>query len=183
MKLPLHERERVVIKSREHSRVLRQPITAFLVLTALCTFALGYLSREDLSDWLANNAELWMIVTLVLWVALVFIWVVLPFIRWSRSLIVLTTQRIMFRSTYSQGRLESVGLFSVRDLVAYAKKNNNSMTLAGTLDIVMNQGYVRLSHVPAVGYFRSLAVETMTNLRNNQGAAHTETTNSEGMGA
>ncbi|TAP25803.1 hypothetical protein [Arthrobacter sp. S41] len=182
MKLPLHERERVVIKTREHSRVLRQPITAFLILTALCTFALGYLSREDLSDWLANNANVWMIVSVVLWAALVLIWVLLPWIRWTRSLVVLTTERIMFRSTYSQGKLQSVGLFTVRDLVAYAK-SNNAMTRAGTLDIVMNQGYVRISHVPAVGYFRSLAVETMTNLRNNPGAAHTETTNSEGTGA
>lgn len=182
MKLPLHERERVVIKTREHSRVLRQPITAFLILTALCTFALGYLSRDDLSDWLASNANVWMIVSVVLWAVLILIWVVLPWIRWSRSLVVLTTERIMFRSTYSQGQLQSVGLFTVRDLVAYAKKNN-AMTRAGTLDIVMNQGYVRVSHVPAVGYFRSLAMETIANLRNNQSAAHSETTNSEGMGA
>jgi hypothetical protein len=43
MKLPLHERERVIIKTREHSRVLRQPVGAFLFLTALCAFCLGSL--------------------------------------------------------------------------------------------------------------------------------------------
>ncbi|MFJ5107784.1 MULTISPECIES: hypothetical protein [unclassified Glutamicibacter] len=182
MKLPLHERERVIIKTREHSRVLRQPVGAFLVLTALCTFSLGYLSRDDLSDWLAGNANVWMVVSVVLWAALVLIWSVIPWARWLRSQIVLTTERIMFRPTYNDGKLQSVGLFTVRDLVAHSKAKN-TMTRAGTLDIVLNQGYVRLSHVPSVPYFRSLAMEAMANLRSNQNAAHTETTNSEGMGA
>lgn len=182
MKLPLHERERVIIKSREHSRVLRQPIGAFLILTALCTFSIGYLSRDDLSDWLANNADVWMIVTLVLWAVLVIIWSIVPWVRWMRSLIVLTNERIMFRSTYSQGQLQSVGLFTVRDLVAYAKQNN-VLTRAGTLDIVMNQGFVRIAHVPSVPYFRSLAIEAMTNLRSNHSVAHTETNSSEEMGS
>ncbi|WP_073706668.1 hypothetical protein [Glutamicibacter sp. 0426] len=182
MKLPLHERERVIIKTREHSRVLRQPMGAFLVLTALCTFSLGYLSRDDLSDWLASNANVWMIVAVVLWAALVLIWSVIPWARWLRSRIVLTTERIMFRPTYNDGKLQSVGLFTVRDLVAHSKAKN-AMTRAGTLDIVLNQGYVRLSHVPSVQYFRSLAMEAMANLRSSQSMAHTETTNSEGMGA
>ncbi|WP_347039425.1 hypothetical protein AAHB37_04705 [Glutamicibacter halophytocola] len=182
MKLPLHERERVIIKTREHSRVLRQPISAFLILTALCTFAIGYLSRDDLSDWLADNADVWMIVAVVLWAALVLIWSIVPWIRWTRGLIVLTSERIMYRSAYSQGQLQSVGLFTVRDLVAYAKQHN-AMTRAGTLDIVLNQGYVRIAHVPSVPYFRSLAMEAMANLRGSRDAAHTDTTNSEGMGA
>lgn len=182
MKLPLHERERVIIKTREHSRVLRQPIAAFLILTALCAFSLGYLSRDDLSAWLGDHADVWMAVAVVAWAALVFIWTIIPWLRWMRSRIVLTTERIMFRPAYDGGTLQSVGLFTVRDVVAYAKQKN-AMTRAGTLDVVLNQGYVRLAHVPSVSYFRSLAMEAMANLRSNQGAARTETTNSEGMGA
>ena len=180
MKVPLHERERVIIKTREHSKVLRQPIVVFLLLTVVCTFLLGYLSRTDLSPWLAENAGLWVVVTLVLWAALTLIWCVTPWVRWLRSRIVLTTERILFRSSFTSGKLQSVGLYTVRDLIAHTKKQN-AMTRAGTLDIVLGHGYVRIAHVPSVPYFRSLAIDAITNLRNNQSPVQTEASKSEGM--
>ncbi|GAA1409382.1 hypothetical protein AUR04nite_22210 [Glutamicibacter uratoxydans] len=181
MKVPLHEKERVIISTREHSRVLFQPLTAFLLLTVLCTFVLGYLSRNDLSSWLSQNAGLWQVVTLVLYGVLVLIWCVAPWVRWLRSRIVLTTERIFFRSSLNPGKLQSVGLFTIRDLIAYTKKQN-SMTRAGTLDIVLSHGYVRLAHIPSVPYFRTLAIESMANLRNARIPAQAEASNSEGMG-
>lgn len=181
MKVPLHERERVIIKTREHSRVLRQPIFAFLFLTVLCTFLLGYLSRADLSFWLADNAQLWMVVSVLLWFVLSLIWCVVPWVRWLRSRIILTTERIMFRSSFAPAKLQSVGLFTVHDLIAYTKKQN-VMTRAGTLDVILSRGYVRITHVPSVPYFRQLAIESMTNLRTNQASATPDASNSEGLG-
>ncbi|WP_313813327.1 hypothetical protein [Glutamicibacter sp.] len=181
MKVPLHEKERVIVSTREHSRVLFQPFIALLLLTVMCSFVLGYLSRNDLSSWLSENAELWQLVSVILYAVLVAIWCVTPWVRWMRSRIVLTTERILFRSSLNPGKLQSVGLFSIRDLIAYTKKQN-SMTRAGTLDIVLSHGYVRLSHIPSVPYFRTLAIEAMTNLRNARIPAQAEASNSEGMG-
>jgi len=181
MKVPLQDRERVIISTREHSRVLFQPFITFLLLTVFCTFVLGYLSRQDLSAWLSDNASLWQVVTLVLYAVLVLIWCVAPWVRWMRSRIVLTDERILFRTSNNPGKLQSVGLYTVRDLIAYTKKQN-AMTRAGSLDIILNEGYVRLLHIPSVPYFRSLAIEKMTNLRNNRIPAKVEAFKIEGMG-
>lgn len=182
MKVPLHDRERVVIKTREHSRVLRQPFAVFLFLTAGCAFLLGYLSREDLSDWLTNESELWMILSAVLWFILVLIWCVTPWVRWLRTCIVLTTERILFRTSYGRSDLESIGLYSVRDLIAHTKQQAVS-TKPGTLDVVLSHGHVRIMHVPAVSYFRALAIETMNNVHQHQRTnAAVDTSNSEGIG-
>lgn len=182
MRVPLHERERVIIKTREHSRVLRQPFAAFLVLTALCTFLCGYLSRDDLSLWLSTDSMLWIVMTLALWFILVLIWCVTPWVRWLRSSIVLTTERILYRSSFGRGKLEPVGLFSVRDLVVHTKRQK-TMTKPGTLDIMLNHGYVRITNVPSVSYFRTLAIEAMTKLQSNQASEYpVDTVNSEGIG-
>ncbi|WP_404289739.1 hypothetical protein [Glutamicibacter arilaitensis] len=182
MKVPLHERERVVIKTREHSRVLRQPFVVFLFLTAGCAFLLGYLSRTDLSDWLASESELWMVLTLVLWFILVLIWCVTPWVRWLRTCIILTTERILFRTSFGRADLESIGLYSVRDLIAHTKQQA-AITKPGALDVVLSHGHVRIMHVPAVSYFRTLAIEMMNNLHHHQTSnTQVDASNSEGIG-
>lgn len=170
MKLPLHENERVVIKTREHSRVLLQPFAAFLVFTAACAFALGYLTRERLPGWLAPNTEVLSWLCLLLWLLLVLIWCAAPLVRWARGLIVLTTERILFRTPSSRGRLQSVGLYGVRDLVAHTRTKAPGHR-PGTLDVLLHQGYVRISNIPAVGYFRDLAIQMMTQLGGNRQVA------------
>lgn len=163
MKLPLHENERVVVKTRAHARVLRQPFIILLLLTGACAFALGYLSREELPGWLESNTGVLSWLCVLLWFLLLVIWCIAPLLRWARGWIVLTTERILFRSAFSTGTLQSIGLFSVRDLVAHTRRQAGG-TLPGTLDVLLHNGYVRIAHVPAVTYFRELAIEAMQDL-------------------
>ena len=182
MRVPLQERERVVVSTREHPQVLVAPIVAFLLLTSLCSFMLGYLSRDDLSDWLSDNAGIWQAVALLLWFVLSVIWSIAPWFRWLRSRIVLTTQRILFRSSYHGGPLQAVALASVRELAARSK-GNGAMTRSGSLDLLLREGQLRIRHVPAVAYFRTLALETMGNLHSKQVPVDYNTRNSEGIGS
>lgn len=163
MKLPLHENERVVVKTRAHPRVLRQPFVMLLLLTAAGAFALGYLSREDLPDWLAPNTGVLSWLSLLLWFLLVMIWCAAPLVRWARGWIVLTTQRLIYRSVRQPGSLQSVGLYSVRDLVAHVPRKPASGR-PGTLDVLLHNGYVRITNVPAVSSFRELAIAVMQDL-------------------
>ncbi|MCW4465164.1 hypothetical protein OK351_06565 [Glutamicibacter sp. MNS18] len=160
MKLPLHENERVVIKTRAHARVLRQPLIMLLLLTGGCAFALGFLSRETLPDWLESNTGVLSWMCLLLWFLLLMIWCAAPLWRWARGWIVLTTERILFRSAVAHGDLQAIGLYSVRDLVAHTRKKG-APQLPGTLDVLLHNGFVRISHVPAVAYFRELAIDVM----------------------
>lgn len=182
MKLQLHENERVVIRTRAHARVLLQPLFLLLLLTALCAFGLGYFSRESLPEWLASNSGVLSWLCLLLWIMLVLIWCVTPLLRWARGWIVLTTERIMYRPAQTSGTMQSIGLYSVRDLVAHSRRKN-SQTLSGNLDVLLNRGYVRISHVPAVAYFRELTIGVMHDaaarrpLLNNDGPATGEGNN------
>ncbi|MDR4533554.1 hypothetical protein [Glutamicibacter sp. PS] len=182
MKLPLQEKERVVVKTREHARVLRQPFVALLLLSAICAFLVGYFTRDDLSEWLRANTSVILVLIAILWVVLVLIWCVAPLLRWSRSRIVLTNQRIFYRSSTNAGRMQSLGLYSVRDVVAHVK-HGQAERRPGTLDIVLQHGYVRLTNVPAVGYFRELTMEHMMRLRQEIRGGRRDELNSEGLGA
>lgn len=171
MKLPLHQNERVIIKTRVHSRVLRQPFITLLILTGSFAFILGYLSRQQLPGWIAPNAGVLSWLFVLLWFLLVGIWCVAPWIGWLRSRIVLTTERILFRIPRSGGQLQSVGLYTVRDLLAHTRKKKNPAQRPGTLDVVLNHGYVRIPHVPAVTSFRRLAIEALQNMGGNNQVA------------
>lgn len=171
MKLPLHETERVVIKTRAHARVLLQPLIMLLLLTGGCAFALGFLSRETLPGWLDTNTGVLSWMCLLLWLLLLMIWCVAPLWRWGRGWIALTTERIIFRSAVARGDLQSVGLFSVRDLVVHTRRKG-SPQLPGTLDVLLHNGYVRISHVPAVAHFRELAIDVMRDAVANRPLGH-----------
>lgn len=160
MKLQLRENERVVIRTRAHARVLLQPLILLLLLTGVCAFALGYLSRQGLPQWLESNSGVLSWLCLLLWFLLIMIWCVTPLGRWARGWIVLTTERIMYRSALTAGQIQSIGLYSVRDLVAHTRRKTVP-GIPGTLDVLLSSGYVRIAHVPAVTYFRELAIGVM----------------------
>lgn len=163
MKLILEKRERVLVKTRAHRRVLRGPLLGFLFLVAATSYLTGLLLREDLAPWLIEGRPLFLALLAVVSGVLLFIWCLRPWIRWANRYIYLTTERIVTKRGRRAAGQHSIGLYAIHDIVAVVRHNAPQLA-PGTLRIVLGEERVDITHVPAVARMRGHCVGAITAL-------------------
>jgi uncharacterized membrane protein YdbT with pleckstrin-like domain len=118
--------ERVIAKLRRHGGALVWPALAFIVLTSAVGFALGYLP------------ETWM--QLALWIAylaLVIALVILPWMNWLASTVVITTHRIIIsQGLFNRSRREIL-LLRVQDV---SVRRSAGQMIFGAGDLLLGVG-------------------------------------------
>ncbi|MFL4473510.1 hypothetical protein ACIPVK_05885 [Paeniglutamicibacter sp. MACA_103] len=165
MKLILEKRERVIVKTRAHRRVLRGPFLRFLLLLAGGCYALGLLLRTDLPPWVDEGRPLLAALLAVVFGVLLVIWCLRPWIRWANSYIYLTTERIVTRRGRRAAGQHSIGLYAIHDIVAVVRPNAPE-TAPGTLSVVLAEQRFNIPHVPAVARMRDYCIGAITALPN-----------------
>ena len=118
--------ERVIAKLRRHGGALVWPALAFIVLTSAGGFTLGYLP------------ETWM--QLALWIAylaLVIALVILPWMSWLASTVVITTHRIIIsQGLFNRSRREIL-LLRVQDV---SVRRSAGQMIFGAGDLLLGVG-------------------------------------------
>ncbi len=118
--------ERVIAKLRRHGGGLLWPALAFILLTSAVGFTLGYLP------------ETWM--QLALWIAylaLVIALVILPWMNWLASTVVITTHRIIIsQGLFNRSRREIL-LLRVQDV---SVRRSAGQMLFGAGDLLLGVG-------------------------------------------
>lgn len=165
MKLILEKRERVIVKTRAHRRVLRGPFLLFLLLLAGSCYLLGLLLRNDLPPWLEQARPLLAALLAVVAGSLLFIWCLRPWIRWANSYIFLTTERIVTKRGRRAAGQHSIGLYAIHDIVAVVRPNAPE-SAPGTLSVVLADQRFTIRHVPAVARMRDYCIGAITALPN-----------------
>lgn len=165
MKLILEKRERVIVKTRAHRRVLRGPFLRFLLLLAGGCYLLGMLLRNDLPAWVTEARPLLAALLAVVCGVLLFIWCLRPWIRWANTYTFLTSERIVTKSGRGAAGQHSIGLYAIHDIVAVVRPNAPE-TAPGTLSVVLAEQRVNIPHVPAVARMRGYCIGAITALPN-----------------
>lgn len=163
MRLRLADDEWVIVKTRAHRRVLNRPAVVFVVLAALTAFAMGTLTRQDLPDAVLETVPLLQAVVPVIAVVLLLVWCGLPLLRWRRTIVFLTNQRIVVRRGLAAKNQWELPLAFVRTLrTSQGLLERGSGSGALVLDTV--NGPVRLPHLPRVDRVRALVVTAIERL-------------------
>lgn len=157
MKLILEKRERVLVKTRAHRRVLRGPLLRFLLLVAGTCYLLGLLLREDLPGWVVEARALALALLAVVFAVLLVIWCLRPWIRWANSFIYLTTERIVTKRGRRAAGQHSIGLYAIHDIVAVVRPKAPELA-PGTLTLVLAEQRFNIPHVPAVARMRGYCI-------------------------
>lgn len=165
MKLTLEKRERVIVKTRAHRRVLRGPFFRFLLLLAGACYMLGLLLRNDLPPWVQEGRPLLAALLAVVSGALLFIWCLRPWIRWANTYTYLTSERIVTKRGRRAAGQHSIGLYAIHDIVAVVRPNA-SENAPGTLSVVLAEQRFNIPHVPAVARMRKYCIGAITALPN-----------------
>ncbi|WP_411731937.1 hypothetical protein [Paeniglutamicibacter sp.] len=165
MKLILEKRERVIVKTRAHRRVLRGPFLRFLLLLAGGCYLLGLLLRNDLPPWVDQGRPLLAAMLAVVSGVLLVIWCLRPWIRWANSYVYLTTERIVTKRGRRASGQHSIGLYAIHDIVAVVRTNAPA-TAPGTLSVVLAEQRFNIPHVPAVARMREFCIGAITALPN-----------------
>ncbi|MDO5744254.1 MAG: hypothetical protein Q4P23_07275 [Micrococcaceae bacterium] len=163
MKLVLGKRERVLVKTRAHRRVLRGPLCGFLLLLAGGCYLGGWLLRTDLAPWAHEARPLLLALLLSVFSVLLVIWCLRPWLRWANSYIFLTTERIVTKRGRGRGGQHSIGLYAIHDIVAVVRANAPEKA-PGTLAVVMAEQRFNIPHVPAVALMRGYCIGAITAL-------------------
>jgi hypothetical protein len=163
VKLTLEKRERVIVKTRAHPRVLRGPLFLVTLLLAGSAYLLGLLLRDDLVAWVEESRALFLALLAVAFGVLLVVWCLRPLIRWANSYIYLTTERIVTKHGRKAAGQQSVGLYAIHDIVAVARSNAPALA-PGTLRVVLGEYHVNITHVPAVARMRELCIGAITAL-------------------
>ena len=118
--------ERVIAKLRRHAGSLLWPALAFIVLSTGVGFTLGFLT------------ETWMQIALwAAYLALVIAFVILPWLNWLTSTVVLTTHRLIIsQGLFNRSRRE-VLLIRVQDV---SVRRSPGQMLFGAGDLLLGLG-------------------------------------------
>jgi uncharacterized membrane protein YdbT with pleckstrin-like domain len=118
--------ERVIAKLRRHAGSLLWPALAFILLSTGIGFALGYLS------------EAWMqIAVWVAFFALVIAGVILPWLNWLTSTVVITTHRVIISHGLFNRTRREVLLLRVQDV---SIRRSAGQMLFGSGDLLLGVG-------------------------------------------
>ena len=118
--------ERVIARLRRHGGALLWPALAFILLTSALGFTFGYLT------------ETWM--QLALWIgyfALVIALVILPWMRWLASSVVITTHRIVITQGLFNRTRREILLLRVQDV---SVRRSPGQMLFGAGDVLLGVG-------------------------------------------
>ncbi len=157
MKLILEKRERVLVKTRAHPRVLRGALLRFLLLVSGTCYLLGLMLREDLAGWVIEMRALLLALLAVIFAVLLVTWCLRPWIRWANSFIYLTTERVVTRRGRRAAGQHSIGLYAIHDIVAVVRPNAPRLA-PGTLTLVLAEQRFNIPHVPAVARMREYCI-------------------------
>lgn len=163
MRLRLADDEWVIIKTRAHRRVLNRPAVVFIVVAALTAFAMGTLTRQDLPQAVLDTVPLLQVVVPIVGAVLVLAWCVIPLLRWRRTIVFLTNQRIVVRrgiTAKNQWELPLAFVQTLRTSQKLLERGSGS----GALVLDTAHGPVRLPHLPRVDRVRSLVVTAIERL-------------------
>lgn len=163
MRIKLGEAERVIVKTRQHRRVLILPALLFLLVVAAAGFGLGWLAREDLASWAAELIPLLTAAVLVIAGLLVLAWSVGPYLRWARTWYYLTNRRAVIRTGVSARSLRELPLVLVRELAVRQSMAQRSVG-AGHLVMLTANGETALKNVPGVHKLRELTLDAIEDL-------------------
>jgi uncharacterized membrane protein YdbT with pleckstrin-like domain len=140
--------EEILIDTRTHVKVLFWPAALLIVLAA----ASGFLLALPSGDGAVATWTRWGIVIAA--VALVIVFVVLPFLRWLAASYTLTNRRLITRSGLITRNGRDIPLGRISD-VAYSKGLTDRMFGCGTLVVsdATEQAGVPLKDIPDVEHF------------------------------
>lgn len=168
MRLRLAEDEWVIVKTRAHRRVLNRPAVVFILVAAVTAFALGTLTRRDLPPAVLETVPLLQVVVPILAGVLVLGWCLIPLLRWRRTIVFLTSQRIVVRRGVLAKNQWELPLAFVRTLRTSQKLLERGSG-AGALVLETANGPVRLPHLPRVERVRALVVAAIERLPRSMG--------------
>lgn len=163
MRIKLGEAERVIVKTRQHRRVLIRPALLFLLGAAATGFGLGWLAREDLAGWAVELVPLLTATVLVIAALLVLAWSVTPYLRWARTWYYLTNRRVVVRTGVSARSLRELPLVLVREIAVRQSVAQRSVG-AGHLVLLTANGETTLKNVPGVHKLRELTLDAIEDL-------------------
>ncbi|GAA1364232.1 PH domain-containing protein [Arthrobacter rhombi] len=168
MRLRLAEDEWVIVKTRAHRRVLNRPAVLFIGIAALAAFAMGTLTREDLPQAVLDTVPLLQVVVPIVAAVLVLAWCLIPLLRWRRTIVFLTSQRVVVRRGLAAKNQWELPLAFVRTLRTSQKLLERGSG-SGALVLETPNGPVRLPHLPQVERFRWLVVTAIERLPRSMG--------------
>ncbi|PCC26693.1 hypothetical protein CIK75_00890 [Glutamicibacter sp. BW78] len=168
MRLRLAENEWVIFKTRAHRRVLNRPAVVFVVLAALSAFVLGTLTRNDLPDAVVETVPLLQVVIPIVAGVLLLAWSIIPVIRWRRTLVFLTNERIVVRRGVGAKNQWELPLAFVRTLKT-SQKLFERASGSGALVLETANGPVRIPHLPRIDRVRELVVTAIERLPRTMG--------------
>ncbi|WP_309080363.1 PH domain-containing protein [Zhihengliuella sp.] len=160
MRLKLGDAERVIVKTRQHPRVLVRPVVLMLLVIAATGFGLGYLTREDLPDWLVDLVPILQPGIAGLGLLLVLAWTVTPYVRWIRTRYCLTNRRIIIRVGGAARAQRELPLILIRELVVRQSVMQRGSG-AGHLVLMTSNGGTVLKNTPSVHRMRELTLEAI----------------------
>lgn len=163
MKLNLEKYERVLVKTRAHPRALRGVLFRLLILVPIIGYLAGFLIRTDLPGWLTEASPLLLALLAVTFVVLLFIWCLAPLIRWARTWIFLTNERIITKRGRSASGQRSIGLYAIQEVRALTK-TRAAADAPGTLQVVVADQRINIQHLPAVNKMRELSIGAISAL-------------------
>ncbi|GAA3701142.1 hypothetical protein GCM10022377_13310 [Zhihengliuella alba] len=160
MRLKLGENERVIVKTRQHPRVLIRPVVLMLLVIAATCFGLGYLTRDDLPDWLVDLVPILQPGIGGLGLLLVLAWTATPYVRWIRTRYCLTNRRIIIRVGGAARAQRELPLILIRELVVRQSVMQRGSG-AGHLVLMTSNGGTVLKNTPGVHRMRELTLEAI----------------------
>lgn len=144
--------EQVMVRTRTHPRALLRPAAVLVTVAFLLGLAMGVLARPDLPGILTQNRALletaaWAVAVLALLPG-----VLLPVLRWATRRTVVTSRRIVQRTSLGGGADVAMSLVSIADVQRRRRGSG-----AGDLHILFQerarQVHWRLRDVPEAARF------------------------------
>ncbi|MBG6083916.1 PH domain-containing protein [Zhihengliuella flava] len=163
MRIKLGDDERVIVKTRQHRRVLVRPVILLFLVVGASGFGLGWLGREDVAAWAADLTPLLTAAVFVIGGLLMLGWSVRPYLRWARTWYYLTNRRVVIRTGVSARSLRELPLVLIRELVVRQSVAQRSVQ-AGHLMLLTANGETTLKNVPSVHKLRELTLDAIEDL-------------------
>jgi len=163
VRIKLGEAERVIVKTRQHRRVLTRPACLLLLVVTATAFGAGWLGRDGLPEWLEDILPIVYPSLLGLGALLILLWSVVPHVRWGRTWYYLTNRRILIRTGVGARSLRELPLVLIRELIVRQTMMQRSVG-AGHLVMITANGETILENAPGVHKLRELVLDAIEEL-------------------